>query len=271
MGKALRVLGVEALLVPCGDHRLTGTGLAQAIDRAPDGADVVGVVATAGTTNAGLIDDLAGVADVAANAHCGSTSTAPTGRPPSSPPRSAIGSEASSGPTPSSSTPTNGCSPRSTAPGSIYRQPNLAKAVHTQNAAYLDVIHESEEWNPSDYAYHLTRRARGLPLWFSLATNGTDAYRDAIEAVLAMTRQTADHHRRRTPPRSHPPARALDRPLPAARMGVVRLRVVVGRLLADQVAFAAPTIWEGKPVGRLALLHPDTTAALIEEIVASMA
>ena len=28
----------------------------------------------------------------------------------------------------------------------------------------------SEEWNASDYAHHLSRRARGLPLWFSLAT-----------------------------------------------------------------------------------------------------
>ena len=41
-----------------------------------------------------------------------------------------------------------------------------------------------DDWNPSDYAYHLTRRARGLPLWFSLAVHGTDAYRDAIETVL---------------------------------------------------------------------------------------
>ena len=38
----------------------------------------------------------------------------------------------------------------------------LARATHTQDASYLDVIHVSEgEWNPTDYAYHLTRRARG--------------------------------------------------------------------------------------------------------------
>src|SRR6202035_3906382 len=47
----------------------------------------------------------------------------------------------------------------------IYRHPNLARAVHTQDASYLDVLHTDapDEWNPSDYAYHLTRRARGLP------------------------------------------------------------------------------------------------------------
>ena len=76
----------------------------------------------------------------------------------------------------------------------IYRQPNLAKAVHTQDAQYLEVLHSEnpEEWNPSDYAFHLTRRARGLPLWFSLAVNGLDAYGDAVEAGLAIARRAAE-------------------------------------------------------------------------------
>ena len=76
----------------------------------------------------------------------------------------------------------------------LYRQPNLAKAVHTQDAQYLEVLHSEnpEEWNPSDYAYHLTRRARGLPLWFSLAVNGLDAYRDAVEAGLAIAQRAAE-------------------------------------------------------------------------------
>ena len=64
----------------------------------------------------------------------------------------------------------------------IYRDPELARATHTQDASYLDVIHTSDgEWNPTDYAYHLTRRARGLPLWFSLAVHGVEAYRGLIE------------------------------------------------------------------------------------------
>ncbi len=75
----------------------------------------------------------------------------------------------------------------------IYREPELARAVHTQDASYLDVIHVSDgEWNPTDYAYHLTRRARGLPLWFSLAVYGVEAYRDAIEAAVWLARETAD-------------------------------------------------------------------------------
>ena len=52
--------------VPTDDHRLTGAELRAALAADPLADDVIGVVATAGTTNAGIIDDLAGVADVAA-------------------------------------------------------------------------------------------------------------------------------------------------------------------------------------------------------------
>ena len=59
---------------------------------------------------------------------------------------------------------------------------------------------DGHEWNPSDFAHHLSRRARGLPFWFSLATHGTDAYREAIETTLPVTRdgRRADRRRRRT-------------------------------------------------------------------------
>ena len=83
----------------------------------------------------------------------------------------------------------------------LYREPELARAVHTQDASYLDVIHVSDgEWNPTDYAYHLTRRARGLPLWFSLAVYGVDAYREAIEVAVAAGPgdRRPDQGRRRT-------------------------------------------------------------------------
>ena len=81
----------------------------------------------------------------------------------------------------------------------LYREPAIARATHTQHAEYLDVVTEQPHWNPSDYAYHLSRRARGLPFWFSLATHGTDAYAAAVavgidlaEAAAALIRR-ADH------------------------------------------------------------------------------
>ena len=78
----------------------------------------------------------------------------------------------------------------------VYRQPHLAADAHAQHGEYLDSI-DRGEWNPADYAYHLSRRARGLPLWFSLATYGTDGYQDAVEQTLATARALASEVSRR--------------------------------------------------------------------------
>ena len=153
----------------------------------------------------------------------------------------------------------------------IYREPALARAVHTQDASYLDVIHDDHEWNPSDYAYQLTRRARGLPLWFSLAVHGSDAYRDAIERVLATAHATAA--RIRTLPHLE-----LVRD-PELSIVLFRRRGWTGadydawsaRLLAEQIAFVTPSSWHGEPVARLAFLHPETTLEIVDEILATTA
>jgi glutamate/tyrosine decarboxylase-like PLP-dependent enzyme len=155
----------------------------------------------------------------------------------------------------------------------IYRQPNLAKAVHTQDASYLEVLHSDnpEEWNPSDYAYHLTRRARGLPLWFSMAVNGLEAYRDAVEAGLAIAQTSARLI-------TESPHTELVRP---PGLSVVLLRrpgwnkldydAWSAKLLSDQTGFVTPTTWEGETVARFAFLHPNTTEAMVSEILATMA
>ena len=79
----------------------------------------------------------------------------------------------------------------------LYRDPLHARAAHRQSAAYLDAALDFD--NPSDYAAHLTRRARGLPMWFSLVANGTDAYVAAVERCIdvasyaAKQIESADH------------------------------------------------------------------------------
>jgi aromatic-L-amino-acid decarboxylase len=144
--------------------------------------------------------------------------------------------------------------------------------VHTQDASYLDVIHEDATgWNPSDYAYQLTRRARGLPLWFSLAVNGSDAYRDAIEHVLATARAATERIA------AIPHLELVREP----ELSVVLFRrkgwgeadyeAWSARLLAEQIAFVAPTRWHNEPVGRLAFLHPETTLAIVDEVLATTA
>ena len=146
----------------------------------------------------------------------------------------------------------------------------LAKAVHTQDASYLDVIHaDDDEWNPTDYAYHLTRRARGLPLWFSVAVNGTAAYRSAVEAALTMTRRTAELIKR------EPQLELIREPelsvLLFRRRAGVRTSSTRGRerLLNSQEAFVTPSSWLGETVGRLVFLRPSTTVEIVEQVLAA--
>ena len=268
----LNIIGVEKLLVPTSDHRLTGENLRAALEADDDPSSVIGVVATAGTTNAGIVDDLAGIAEVAGEyglwfhvdgAYGGAGLFAPSVR------HRYDGIERADS---FVVDPHKWLFAPFDCAALIYRKPWLAKAVHTQDASYLDVLHtDGEEWNPTDYAYHLTRRARGLPLWFSLAVHGADAYRDAIESVLATTRATAER------------TRALPR-LELVRdpeLSIVLFRRTgwvqadyddwSRRLLDDQIAFVTPTRWHGEPVARLALLHPGTTLAIIDEILATTA
>lgn len=57
-GNALRIIGVEPLMVPTADHRLTGSALRAALLTDAGPAGVIAVAAGAGTTNAEIIDDL---------------------------------------------------------------------------------------------------------------------------------------------------------------------------------------------------------------------
>jgi len=273
VGKALHVLGVEALIVPSDDHRLTGAALSAALAVHPRAEDVIGVVATAGTTNAGMVDDLAGVADVAEahslwfhidGAYGGAALFAPSVRD-----KFAGFDRADS----FIVDPHKWLFAPFDCAALIYRRPNLAKAVHTQDASYLEVLHseDPEEWNPSDYAYHLTRRARGLPIWFSMAVNGLDAYRDAVEAGLAIARASAQLIT------STPQTELVREP----ELSVVLFRrpgwnkldydAWSARLLSDQTGFVTPTTWEGETVARFAFLHPGTTLDMVAEILSTMA
>jgi glutamate/tyrosine decarboxylase-like PLP-dependent enzyme len=234
---------------------------------------VIGVVATAGTTNAGIVDDLSGIGRVARErslwfhvdaAYGGAALFAPSVR------HRFAGIELADS---FIVDPHKWLFAPFDCAGLVYREPHLAKAVHTQNASYLDVIHSADHtvFNPSDYAFHLTRRARGLPLWFSLALHGTDAYRDAIEAVLAVARNAASQVDQR------PYLRLIREPelsvVLFARRGWGRTDYETWseKLLADQVGFVTPTTWEGRTAARLAFLHPDTTPAIVSEILDSMA
>ncbi len=266
---AARVMDVDVLTVASDEHaRLTGAALSEALETAPDG--LFAVVASAGSTNAGVVDDLAGVAEVCRErdlwmhvdgAYGGAALLAPSVRD-----RFDGIEQADSfivDPHKWLFAPFDACA-------LLYRDPAMARTAHVQQASYLDSLNATAEWNASDYAYHLTRRARGLPLWFSLATYGTDAYREAVEAVLAITRQTADEIRR------HPDLELLLEP----ELSVVLFRRTGWssddyeawwrRLLDAQIAFVQPTSWQGEKVARLCFVNPKTTLDHVRAVLGTM-
>ena len=268
----LRICEMDPLIIRTEDHRLTGAGLRAAIGADGHPESLAAVVATSGTTNAGIIDDLAGAAAVAREHHLwfhvdgaygGAGLFAPSVRS-----RYAGIEHADSFVV----DPHKWLFAPFDCAALLYREPSIAKSVHTQDASYLDVIHDRPgEWNPTDYAYHLTRRARGLPLWFSLAVYGISAYTEAIEAAIELAKQAAAEIKSR----DH--LELIREP----DLGVVLFRRRgwtpgqytrwADRLLTDQVAFIPPTAWEGETVARFAFLHPQTPMELVREILDRMA
>jgi aromatic-L-amino-acid/L-tryptophan decarboxylase len=270
---ALRVLGVEGVEVPTEDHRLTGESLRAALDASPDAEDVVGVVATAGTTNAGIVDDLAGVVEVARErdiwvhvdaAYGGAGLLAPSVRDKFR----GLGGVDSLVIDPHKWLFTSyDCG------ALLYREPEYARAALTQDASYLEVLKTGAqlEWNPGDYAFHLTRRVRGLPLWFSLAVNGLAAYRETVEYAISLARSCA------TAVAERPYLELIRDP----ELSVVLFRrrnwawldyqQWSARLLSEQRAHVAPTSWEGQPAARFGFGHPYTSLAFVESVLDSMA
>src|SRR5690606_27716727 len=70
----------------------------------------------------------------------------------------------------------------------IYKDPELARKAHAQEGSYLDIFKDegAQGFNPADYQIQLTRRVRGLPLWFSLAMHGTKMYKEAVERGISL-------------------------------------------------------------------------------------
>ena len=152
----------------------------------------------------------------------------------------------------------------------IYRDPAIAKRAHTQHASYLDTLEDPNEWNPSDYAIHLTRRARGLPFWFSLAANGTREYAEAMQQTLDIAQHAAELVR------AHPNLELICDPklsiVAFTRRGWTSAEYESwsDKLLADQIGFVVPSAHKGEPILRFAIVNPWTTENDISEILATL-
>jgi glutamate/tyrosine decarboxylase-like PLP-dependent enzyme len=258
---AARVMDADVVAIPA-DHRgrLDRSALVRAVDQLGPSrrSRVFAVVATAGTTNAGVVDDLAAAADVAADlgtwlhidgAYGGAALLSAGVR------HHFAGIERADSliidPHKWLFAPFDCCA-------LVYLDPATARDAHTQHAAYLEPTQWRAEWNPSDFAHHLTRRARGLPFWFGLAVYGTDAYAAAVEANLRSARHaaaliTASSHLELV----------MD-----PELSVVLLRRVgwdahhyrewSERIAAAGIGYVTPTVWRGETVARLCFVNPAT-------------
>ncbi|MGJ8734351.1 MAG: pyridoxal phosphate-dependent decarboxylase family protein [Cellulophaga sp.] len=146
------------------------------------------VVATGGTTNAGIIDDLSGIATVCKQenlwfhvdaAYGGGALVADSVR------HLFNGIEQADSIT---IDPHKWMFSPYDCGAVLYKDMQLAKNAHSQQGSYLDIFKDegAHGFNPTDYQIQLTRRVRGLPLWFSLAMHGTDRYKEAVERGLEL-------------------------------------------------------------------------------------
>lgn len=184
-----KVADVDILLVES-EEELTGEALRKTIDNLNfhQRKRLFAVVATGGTTNAGIIDDLEGIAEVCEKeklwfhvdaAYGGGALVADSVR------HLFKGIERADSIT---IDPHKWMFSPYDCGAVIYRDPELAKNAHSQEGSYLDIFKDEGAvgFNPTDYQIQLTRRVRGLPLWFSLATHGTDRYKQAVERGIEL-------------------------------------------------------------------------------------
>ncbi|MEZ0491689.1 aspartate aminotransferase family protein [Kineococcus sp. TBRC 1896] len=264
IASAARVMDVDVVAVAPGeDGVLRGEAVRAAL--AEHGDRVFAVVATAGSTNFGIVDDLQGIADATTEhgtwLHVdGAYGLA--GRLSTRRRDLFAGLEHADSvivdPHKWLFAPFDACA-------LIYRDPDRGRRAHTQHAEYLDTLTETKDWSPSDFAAHLTRRPRGLPTWFSLATYGVRAYREAIDAAIDLAAEVGRVVAER------PDLTLVREP---------QLSVVVfertgwtkadydawsARLLDEQLAFVTPSSHQGRPNARFAIVNPRTT---IEDLTA---
>ena len=253
------VLDVEVVTVPVDERgHLTGEMVARALDENPG---VFAVVCSTGTTNHGIVDDIKDVVKAAHErgvwVHCdgaygGAGLAAPSVR------HLYDGIEEADSfivdPHKWLFAPYDCCAV-------LYREPAYARKNFSQHAEYLDLT--QSDIDPSDFAVHLSRRTRGLPLWYSLTTHGTKKYTEAIELALSNSRKCAEYIRN---------SEHLELIMePELSVVVFRRKGWTDqqyRNWSDRLAKAGellciPTKHNGETVLRLAFINPDTDVDLV--------
>ena len=267
---AAEIMGCTIERAGTPDAALRGIDLVAVLDRL-DPADVVAVVASAGATNTGAVDALTEIADTCEGrglwlhvdaAYGGAAMLAPALR------GSFAGIERADSIT---IDPHKWLFAPFECATVLYRKPAAARAAHRQHAHYLEPVNGPEgDYNPSDYSVHLTRRARGLPLWASLVANGTDAYVDAVERCLATAAYAAKWID------ASPTLDLVSGP----ELSIVLFRRT-GWCAEDYsrwsqathhrgLGLVTPTVFAGHPAFRLCFVNPRTTEADVDVLLRSL-
>ncbi len=267
---AALVMDCDVLLAETDDQRrMTGASVAALLDE--HGERICAVVATSGTTNLGIIDDLRSIGEVCRDRGIWFHVDGAYGGAALASPRSHAlfdGLELADSfivdPHKWLFAPFDCCA-------LLYRDPDQARAAHMQSAGYLAFLDAYGDWNPSDFAIHLTRRVRGLPFWFSLATYGTNAYADAIDITLDLAAEAA----RQIEAAPHL-ALAHDPSLSVVAFtrdgwGPDDYQAWTGKAMADGLAFVTPSRLDGKAIFRFCFVNPRTTADDIAIIIDALA
>ena len=273
-----RVMDADCILVDCEGDYLTGKDLQSTIDSLGknDRARLFAVVATGGTTNAGIIDELNTIAEVCEkekiwfHVDCAYGGGALASR---SVRHLFNGVEKADSIT---IDPHKWLFSPYDCGAVIYKNMELAKNAHSQKGAYLEIFKDegAQGFNPADYQIQLTRRLRGMPLWFSLAMHGTDKYRDAVERGIELARIAAGKIEKR-------PELELVRP---ASLSVVlfrrkgwsaeQYRDWTYRNHREGIALVTPTRWKNngdyETISRFCFINPDTTEDDIDIILDTM-
>jgi L-2,4-diaminobutyrate decarboxylase len=232
--------------------------------------DIAAVVATAGATNSGAIDDLVGVGQICGEhglwmhvdaAYGGAALLSERTRP------QFRGIEQADSIT---IDPHKWLFTAYDCAAVIYRDPDAARSAHTQVASYLEPVNSDGHDNPSDYAIHLSRRARGIPLWLSLLANGTTAYRAAVDHCLLL----ADYAAQRIRDSRHlelgaTPALSI---VLFRRLGwsPAQYRAWTARGIETGLGVVTPTVLDSETVLRFCFVNPLTTTSDIDRILADL-
>jgi glutamate/tyrosine decarboxylase-like PLP-dependent enzyme len=264
---AARLLDLDLVEVPGDDRdRLTGAALADVLADHP----VCAVVASAGATNTGAVDELDAVADVCRSSGTWLHVDAAYGGAALCVPELAgrfAGIERADSVVVD---PHKWLFAPLDCAALLYRDPAAAARTHRQSAPYLDAF-GAEHVNPSDLAFHLTRRTRGLPFWFALVVHGTDAFTEAVRAAVDLAGRAAGMIAA-----IGPPVRLVMEPELSVvlfdRDGWTRSDwdAWAAAALSDGLAFVAPSGWHGRDVGRLAFLHPATELTTVAALIARL-